>query len=292
MIRGFDCFVWFDCFVSRQGVWRGPGQSGGHDHQVQQQLGWIQSQRGHSPGGREWHYWLKLWLHPGAAAPHPGASPPLPRRVVCLRIPCCSKSTSVTEGPPLCFQLKCCGMNGSSDWRNFRPDGMSVPDSCCVNVSANCGIGAMTDSAKVHHEVKFQSSSLSMTFKILGNMPLEKKPHLLSLRQFLIFWGFFFSPQHLLLPTFVLYKVVQTLICLYDDANIKADNIFQQNQIWTYLHKWVEKLDFLQSIVLCWSMIMLFFCGKMPCLYRFGNCVIVHQKTWIENYTVAWVMFH
>ncbi|XP_077369406.1 CD63 antigen [Festucalex cinctus] len=48
--------------------------------------------------------------------------------------------------------LKCCGMNDSSDWRNFRPDGNSVPDSCCVNVSTNCGVGAMTDSAKVHQK--------------------------------------------------------------------------------------------------------------------------------------------
>nr|XP_057907049.1 CD63 antigen [Doryrhamphus excisus]XP_057907050.1 CD63 antigen [Doryrhamphus excisus] len=48
--------------------------------------------------------------------------------------------------------LKCCGMNSSSDWRSFRPDGNSVPDSCCLNVSTNCGIGAMRDSAKVYQE--------------------------------------------------------------------------------------------------------------------------------------------
>ncbi|XP_054647888.1 CD63 antigen [Dunckerocampus dactyliophorus] len=48
--------------------------------------------------------------------------------------------------------LKCCGMNNSTDWRSFRPDGNSVPDSCCLNVSTNCGIGAMTDSAKVYQE--------------------------------------------------------------------------------------------------------------------------------------------
>ncbi|KAM9828573.1 CD63 antigen [Syngnathus typhle] len=48
--------------------------------------------------------------------------------------------------------LKCCGINGSSDWRNFQPGGMSVPDSCCVNKSANCGIGTMMDPAKVHQE--------------------------------------------------------------------------------------------------------------------------------------------
>ncbi|XP_061759605.1 CD63 antigen [Nerophis ophidion] len=48
--------------------------------------------------------------------------------------------------------LKCCGMNNSSDWRNFRLDENSVPDSCCLNVSTNCGFGAMTDSAKVYQE--------------------------------------------------------------------------------------------------------------------------------------------
>ncbi|XP_019960245.1 CD63 antigen [Paralichthys olivaceus] len=48
--------------------------------------------------------------------------------------------------------LKCCGVNSSSDWRSFKPQGNSVPDSCCVNVSANCGNGTMTDPAKVHQK--------------------------------------------------------------------------------------------------------------------------------------------
>ncbi|XP_061909356.1 CD63 antigen [Entelurus aequoreus] len=48
--------------------------------------------------------------------------------------------------------LKCCGVNNSSDWRSFQPDETSVPDSCCLNVSTNCGVGAMTDSAKVYQE--------------------------------------------------------------------------------------------------------------------------------------------
>ncbi|XP_026224180.1 CD63 antigen [Anabas testudineus] len=48
--------------------------------------------------------------------------------------------------------LKCCGMNSSADWRNFKSDGNSVPDSCCVNITTNCGIGAMKDSAKVYQE--------------------------------------------------------------------------------------------------------------------------------------------
>nr|XP_046252448.1 CD63 antigen [Scatophagus argus] len=48
--------------------------------------------------------------------------------------------------------LKCCGVNSSADWRNFRPEGNSVPDSCCVNVTKNCGLGTMTDAAKVHQK--------------------------------------------------------------------------------------------------------------------------------------------
>ncbi|KAM9855719.1 CD63 antigen [Aulostomus maculatus] len=48
--------------------------------------------------------------------------------------------------------LKCCGVNGSSDWRNYSPDGDSVPDSCCVNVSQGCGVGTMADATKVHQE--------------------------------------------------------------------------------------------------------------------------------------------
>ncbi|CAN9515466.1 unnamed protein product [Ophioblennius macclurei] len=48
--------------------------------------------------------------------------------------------------------LHCCGVNSSADWREFSPDGNSVPDSCCRNVSANCGKGAMTDASKVNVE--------------------------------------------------------------------------------------------------------------------------------------------
>ncbi|XP_070695427.1 CD63 antigen [Pempheris klunzingeri] len=50
------------------------------------------------------------------------------------------------------MDLKCCGVNSSSDWRGFKPDGNSVPDSCCVNVTANCGIGTMANPAKVYQK--------------------------------------------------------------------------------------------------------------------------------------------
>ncbi|XP_058498903.1 CD63 antigen [Solea solea] len=48
--------------------------------------------------------------------------------------------------------LKCCGVNSSSDWRDFMPDGKSVPDSCCVTISTNCGIGTMMDPDKVYQQ--------------------------------------------------------------------------------------------------------------------------------------------
>ncbi|KAK2897273.1 hypothetical protein Q8A73_013653 [Channa argus] len=46
----------------------------------------------------------------------------------------------------------CCGLNSSTDWKDFKPDMNSVPDSCCVNVTKDCGIGAMKNTAKVHQE--------------------------------------------------------------------------------------------------------------------------------------------
>ncbi|KAJ8369906.1 hypothetical protein SKAU_G00099340 [Synaphobranchus kaupii] len=48
--------------------------------------------------------------------------------------------------------LKCCGANSSADWTSFRPDGDSVPDSCCKNITQGCGIRNMHDSKKVHQE--------------------------------------------------------------------------------------------------------------------------------------------
>ncbi|XP_043974770.1 CD63 antigen [Gambusia affinis] len=47
---------------------------------------------------------------------------------------------------------KCCGVQNSSDWRNYGSDGNTVPDSCCVEVKPGCGNGTMTDATKVHQE--------------------------------------------------------------------------------------------------------------------------------------------
>ncbi|KAL3974846.1 hypothetical protein ACER0C_023472 [Sarotherodon galilaeus] len=49
-------------------------------------------------------------------------------------------------------KLKCCGVNSSSDWKGFSSEGNSVPDSCCKNVTTNCGNGTMTDSDKVYQQ--------------------------------------------------------------------------------------------------------------------------------------------
>ncbi|KAM3871663.1 CD63 antigen [Diretmus argenteus] len=48
--------------------------------------------------------------------------------------------------------LRCCGVNSSADWKTFRPDGNSVPDSCCLNVTINCGIGALAVPTTLHQE--------------------------------------------------------------------------------------------------------------------------------------------
>ncbi|XP_028437912.1 CD63 antigen [Perca flavescens] len=48
--------------------------------------------------------------------------------------------------------LKCCGVNGSSDWTDFGADKNSVPDSCCVKVATGCGKGTMKDAAKVYQK--------------------------------------------------------------------------------------------------------------------------------------------
>ncbi|XP_072512478.1 CD63 antigen [Salminus brasiliensis] len=46
--------------------------------------------------------------------------------------------------------LKCCGALNSTDWVKYQPDGISVPDSCCKNVTLNCGLKAMNDTNKIY----------------------------------------------------------------------------------------------------------------------------------------------
>lgn len=62
--------------------------------------------------------------------------------------------TAVAVAP----QLKCCGMNSSSDWRAFADDGNSVPDSCCVTVAKDCGKNKMSDASAVHQKVVEETS--------------------------------------------------------------------------------------------------------------------------------------
>ncbi|XP_026800852.3 CD63 antigen isoform X2 [Pangasianodon hypophthalmus] len=46
--------------------------------------------------------------------------------------------------------LKCCGGVNVSDWADFQADGISVPDSCCRNITLNCGIGAMNNGNEIY----------------------------------------------------------------------------------------------------------------------------------------------
>ncbi|XP_026092806.1 CD63 antigen-like [Carassius auratus] len=48
-------------------------------------------------------------------------------------------------------EQKCCGQNSSLDWLNSKflaPD--SVPDSCCKNITKDCGEGAIRDTRKIY----------------------------------------------------------------------------------------------------------------------------------------------
>ncbi|XP_051948124.1 CD63 antigen [Xyrauchen texanus] len=47
-------------------------------------------------------------------------------------------------------ELKCCGANSSDDWVNFSTSHTSVPDSCCKNMTDNCGKGAIHDSSIIY----------------------------------------------------------------------------------------------------------------------------------------------
>merc|ERR1712228_232041 len=48
--------------------------------------------------------------------------------------------------------LKCCGVNSSADWRSFSPEGNTVPDSCCLNKTKDCGKGHLTDASQVYQK--------------------------------------------------------------------------------------------------------------------------------------------
>ncbi|KAK2825546.1 hypothetical protein Q7C36_019473 [Tachysurus vachellii] len=57
-----------------------------------------------------------------------------------------------TEVDDLQKWLKCCGAVNSTDWLNYNPNKNSVPDSCCKNVTDNCGIGAMNNATIINTE--------------------------------------------------------------------------------------------------------------------------------------------
>lgn len=158
---------------------RGPGQSHWNDHQIQQQLVWIQKDCGLPAGGCEFSKLLTLtvysvWLHLHITVLHPVGRCYM--TLHCFTLHCLlaryvfffffnhilimssrpyhSAGTSLfnilTRFP---LQLKCCGVNSSADWKHFKPDGKSVPDSCCLNVTLNCGNGAMMEPTKVYQKV-------------------------------------------------------------------------------------------------------------------------------------------
>ncbi|XP_076022287.1 CD63 antigen-like [Genypterus blacodes] len=78
------------------------------------------------------------------------------RRVICGLILYGDHTLFNFDSVYLHGQLKCCGVNSSADWKHFKPDGKSVPDSCCVNVTKGCGTGTLADPIKVHQKVEHQ----------------------------------------------------------------------------------------------------------------------------------------
>nr|XP_020473446.1 CD63 antigen-like [Monopterus albus] len=46
--------------------------------------------------------------------------------------------------------VQCCGVNSTAYWTNYKPNKNSVPDSCCVNVTKDCGLNNMKNPVKVH----------------------------------------------------------------------------------------------------------------------------------------------
>ncbi|XP_062871075.1 CD63 antigen [Trichomycterus rosablanca] len=47
-------------------------------------------------------------------------------------------------------ELHCCGLKNSTDWKNYTTDSITVPDSCCRNITKNCGVKAMNDNTKIY----------------------------------------------------------------------------------------------------------------------------------------------
>ncbi|KAK2885426.1 hypothetical protein QQF64_021206 [Cirrhinus molitorella] len=48
-------------------------------------------------------------------------------------------------------QFKCCGGNSSEDWSKTKfLAANSVPDSCCKNITKDCGVGAIKDANKIY----------------------------------------------------------------------------------------------------------------------------------------------
>ncbi|KAI2649612.1 CD63 antigen [Labeo rohita] len=47
--------------------------------------------------------------------------------------------------------FKCCGVNSSEDWSNSKAvPAKSVPDTCCKNITKDCGVGAIKDGNKIY----------------------------------------------------------------------------------------------------------------------------------------------
>lgn len=105
-----------------------PGQPDRHDRQVQEWHGGVQSHSGQNTAGGK----RPNTARRGHRVGHVGS-------LLCMCAP-----------PP---QLKCCGVNSSSDWKSFTAEENTVPDSCCINVTKDCGKKKMSDASVVYQKV-------------------------------------------------------------------------------------------------------------------------------------------
>ena len=68
------------------------------------------------------------------------------------------------------MHLKCCGINSFNDWKNntVLSQSNSVPDTCCISLSNNCGMGAINK--LVTNQIIQEGDEMESEFYVMGCM--------------------------------------------------------------------------------------------------------------------------